>query len=198
MNKEIFLHRLSYKEKKLKPLKEWQINLIEKNMELIYFLANKYKSKFLSKDDTIAECSFLACRVAEIFKPELGFKFSTVLARSWLRHLSRINQVYRSPRNGYRETISWRAGKDVDGNIKEDDIAMENDPADIAEVRDETEKMRAIIDTLTSKRKAVINGRLDGRTLDNIGKEIGVTRERVRQIECEAKKTIMKKFGTDA
>ena len=53
------------------------------------------------------------------------------------------------------------------------------------------EKLREVLDTLTPREKRVLElryGLVDGRprTLEEVGKEFSVTRERIRQIEAKA------------
>ena len=65
------------------------------------------------------------------------------------------------------------------------------DPADLASVMLMNEKLREVLDTLTPREKRVLElryGLEDGRprTLEEVGKEFNVTRERIRQIEAKA------------
>ena len=65
------------------------------------------------------------------------------------------------------------------------------DPADLASVMLMNEKLREVLDTLTPREKRVLElryGLEDGRprTLEEVGKEFSVTRERIRQIEAKA------------
>lgn len=65
------------------------------------------------------------------------------------------------------------------------------DPADLASKMLMNEKLREILNELTSREKRVLElryGLVDGRTwtLEEVGREFGVTRERIRQIEAKA------------
>ena len=66
-----------------------------------------------------------------------------------------------------------------------------NDPADLASEVLMNEKLRSILNELTPREKRVLElryGLVDGRmwTLEEVGREFGVTRERIRQIEAKA------------
>ncbi len=83
-------------------------------------------------------------------------------------------------------------GEDEDsvlGDFIEDDTAIApDDAADFTMLR---EQLDEILDTLTSRERKVLElrfGLIDGtpRTLEEVGKEFDVTRERIRQIEAKA------------
>ena len=69
------------------------------------------------------------------------------------------------------------------------------DPAAEACRREGARLARAILEKLTERQRTVIERRLDGDTLLEIGLDIGVTRERVRQIEAEAYVRLRKLVG---
>lgn len=183
MTKEIYLHRLQKNEKKFKPLSEYQIQLVLDNEKLIYYLACKFRSKFLTHEDAVAECSYIICRVAKIFKPELNYKFTTIAAVAWRRHLGRIGYVYGAPTNGYRISSHWQSVP-TDSGFHEDNLKSNYDHCEMVAVKEEVQIMRNILATLPTRTQEVLALRMAGKTLAEIGKEIGVTRERVRQIEA--------------
>jgi RNA polymerase sigma factor (sigma-70 family) len=61
----------------------------------------------------------------------------------------------------------------------------------LAVVKDERdEAVRKIVNTLDPQQKEVIESRMRGETLEEVGKRMGVTRERIRQIEAKAIKSM--------
>lgn len=193
MAKEIYLHRLQKNEKKLKPLSEDQIQLILDNKKLIYYLACKFKSRFLKHEDAVAECSYIICRVAKIFKPEMGYKFTTIATVSWRRHLGRISDVYGAARNGYRISRRWQSVP-TDSGLRDEEFASDFDHCESVAVKEEIQRMRNILATLPARTQRVLTLRMEGKTLEKIGEEINVTRERVRQIESEGIQLARKKL----
>jgi RNA polymerase nonessential primary-like sigma factor len=81
-----------------------------------------------------------------------------------------------------------------------------SDPAAILQERDLTMSLDSWLDELTEKQREVLSRRFGLRghevsTLEEVGHEIGLTRERVRQIQVEALKRlrdIMEKQGLDS
>lgn len=99
----------------------------------------------------------------------------------------------------------------LDKNVGDDDATLSDfiasdkpSPEQIAESNDITQRVRAAIDeALTSKEAFVIRqryGLIDGEkhTLDEIGKQMNITRERVRQIEATALGRLRKSLGSAA
>lgn len=93
-------------------------------------------------------------------------------------------------------SIDSAIGDDSAGTLV-DFICDENvrDPSEVAEEVDAWEKIYKLISDLPDRQRDVILRRygLEGaeeRTLDNIGQEMGLTRERVRQIQGEALKSL--------
>ena len=93
-----------------------------------------------------------------------------------------------------QESISLEApvGEEDESSIK-DFIpnTAERTPQEVAELKSRSEEIESVLDTLTGREKAVIKlryGLIDGqgKTLEDVGKEFGVTRERIRQIEGKA------------
>ncbi len=73
------------------------------------------------------------------------------------------------------------------GDFIEDNEAIS--PADSAAYEMLKVQLESVLDTLTDREEQVLRLRLDDgrtRTLEEVGKEFGVTRERIRQIEAKA------------
>jgi len=75
------------------------------------------------------------------------------------------------------------------GDFIEDKDA--EDPSDVTSMNLLKDKIRHVLDTLNERERAVLEqrfGLVDGcsRTLEEVGREFCVTRERIRQIEAKA------------
>jgi RNA polymerase sigma factor (sigma-70 family) len=95
-------------------------------------------------------------------------------------------------RPSYRRHPTTSQTQEEDSNlgdfVEDKEATSPADAASVAMLRDEVEH---ILDTLTPRERRVIQlrfGLIDGhqRTLEEVGKRIGVTRERIRQVETQA------------
>lgn len=108
--------------------------------------------------------------------------------------------------NNHTYSIDTPVSDDDEKNYTEV-IADENDagPAHIIENEDIEQRLIKLLDTLTSKQKEVLIRRFgllghEPSTLDKVGEVVGLTRERVRQIQVEALlqlRTVLAEEGLD-
>lgn len=89
-------------------------------------------------------------------------------------------------------SLQKKVGEDDDSELSDfiqDDMVLSPDEAASAELL--KEQMRDVLDTLTPRERKVLELRFGledgrGRTLEEVGRDFGVTRERIRQIEAKA------------
>jgi RNA polymerase primary sigma factor len=103
-----------------------------------------------------------------------------------LRHVAEALDAVRDP-----VSLNLSLGEDSEnelGDILEDRTAA--DPADMVEQQLRGEQTRRLLDTLPERERRILELRFgfydDPQSLEAIGKEIGLTRERVRQLEGQA------------
>jgi RNA polymerase nonessential primary-like sigma factor len=126
------------------------------------------------------------------------------IAASMDKSVSDVSRMLRL--NERVSSVDVPMGKDGDHALVES-LADEhpNDPGELAEDDDLTKSVEACLSELSDKQREVISRRFglrgyDISTLEDVGKEIGLTRERVRQIQVEALRRlrdILKKQGLD-
>jgi RNA polymerase sigma factor (sigma-70 family) len=125
-------------------------------------------------------CGWAAVRAVDRWRPEKGANLFTY-ARLWLRG------AMRDERHLMRGGHIWVEFEPVDGL---DFAASFIDPRSsdsAARDREESEaardKVQGALGILQSRERAIIERRLAGRTLRQIGRELGISKERVRQLE---------------
>jgi RNA polymerase sigma factor (sigma-70 family) len=168
------------------------------HMGLVYTIAQKYarRSK-VELDDLVQVGALGVMRAAEKFDPKRGVKFSTYAA-NWIHAnccvlvsesaSGAVYLPYRQVRNGRKHmmmSLDKTHGEGEETWTEYDRIAAETpDPLDAIETRQRARAVHRAISSLrlTKAEEVVINGYLRGQTLQETGEQIGVCRERTRQI----------------
>jgi len=163
------------------------------NMPLVLAMAKRTRLASLDYNELVSEGNFALLRSIDKFDCARGFKFSTYACRAILKSFSRVAMKAARYRGQFPTEFDPFLEKSDYSDRKRDDTAS----LCVEEIRDILSENRAALNdmeqTVIRERFALTGGRDGGirpKTLEQVGQLIGVTKERVRQIQNKALRKI--------
>ncbi len=162
--------------------------IVQANMPLVLAMAKRTRLSGLDPNEMISEGNLALLRSVDKFDCSRGFKFSTYACRAILKSFSRVAMRTARYRGHFPTEFDPSLEKgDFTDRLRDDlearcvdeirEIMTEN-RASLSDVEQMVIRERFALDALTAPAK--------GRTLEQVGLMIGVTKERVRQIQNKA------------
>jgi len=159
---------------------------------LAHFATTKYESqrtRNATYEDEYEMCCLTLMRSIDLYNPALGFRFSTYVMKGMLTNLySKVHSNRSNIMKVWNKTSSWDCEYGQETNISDYDWRKIDLKADCKDLVNYGFK------NLTPNQQHVVIYRfglgVTPRTLEEISQQLGVTRERVRQIESKAIRTL--------
>lgn len=191
---------------------------VTQHLGLAWSVARRYHwavSSSLSLDDLAQAGTLGLLRAADKFDPDRGFRFATYamwwVRQSIVREIENRGRTVRVPVHAIQELR--RAGKPLPCPTRSYDAPLSSERnsdtllSTIAnDAPDQEEQVTAMegasrvwsaLGALPSRLRRVIVARhFEERTLEDIGSELGVTRERARQLQVKAEARLRKHLGS--
>lgn len=163
------------------------------NMPLVLAMAKRTRLMSLDYNELVSEGNFALLRSIDKFDCARGFKFSTYACRAILKSFSRVAMRAARYRGQFPTEFDPFLEKSDYHDRKRDNTAT----LCVEEIRDILSENRADLNDMEQtviRERFALTGGQDGavrpKTLEQVGQLIGVTKERVRQIQNKALKKI--------
>jgi RNA polymerase primary sigma factor len=161
--------------------------LIRTQRRLLQELGREPTSKEIALEmELLSDDDLLAIEQAQV----MGQQLDLAIDRRWRRAATKVRRIIRIAQEPMSlETPIGSEDNSYLGDFIEDESVV--GPVDAASKQLLKEQMQDILDSLSERERKVLEmrfGLLDGQghTLEEVGQEFGVTRERIRQIEAKA------------
>jgi RNA polymerase primary sigma factor/RNA polymerase sigma factor len=163
---------------------ETKNHIIRANLRLVVAISKKYSFHNGDFFEMVSEGNVSLMKAIEKFDCTRGFKFSTyatwAIKQNFSREYVTAARYVDRFRTSEDERLDWTADERSDGFAEElQQTQREKDVAKILGCLSDRER------EIISKRYGLGN-RLDGQTLKDVGLGMGVSKERIRQIETQA------------
>jgi len=169
--------------------------LIRCNLRLVVSIAKRHTGPLATLSDLTSEGNVCLIRAVECYDFSREARFATYATWALTKHFARV-----VPEENYRMS-AFVTGQQARLDAAGDARATSSERSELAE------HIRAVLDRaiihLTERERAIVESRYGTRgepakTLEEIGQLIGLTRERVRQIEARALEKLRAAIGPEA
>ncbi len=168
--------------------------IVEANLRLVVSIAKRHASADRDFFEVVSDGNVSLMRAVERFDYSRGFKFSTYASWAIMRNYARTVPQQRLHRDRYQ------TGRE---ELLEHLATWQPDEADSDQARALRQAVERMLASLDEREESILRKRfgLDGRggqqTLEQIGKQFGVSKERIRQLEARAMRKLRDNFGAE-
>lgn len=184
-------------------LRQWQAkyygyrdHIVLGNRKLVFRAVRRWMPAGNQADDMASECQLVLIRAVAAYNPWLGIRFSTYAFTCLMRALSRLSQRYAADRLARSMPLeSLPDGEPRDAS---------SDEPPVSQYQRVDELLRDNNSLLSPRERTVLLRRFSlddqgaGGTLEQVGRELGLSKERVRQVQATALSKLRKALLTTA
>jgi RNA polymerase sigma factor (sigma-70 family) len=166
--------------------------IIRANMRLVMSIVKHYISDSMAFDDLLSEGAAALLRATEKFDCSRGFRFSTYVTKVVRREVFRLVMSHKRQSDRYA-TGSW----DFIGEQSEERSDEVDNEVDLSALRGD---LTEFFGNLDPREQAILRARFGmdhddkAPSLNDLGRRMGVSKERVRQLEMRAIRKLQKQF----
>jgi DNA-directed RNA polymerase sigma subunit (sigma70/sigma32) len=162
----------------------WRNRIVVGNHKLIYQAVRRWKPPSCYADDMAGECRVVLIQAVAAYNPWLGVRFSTYAFTCLLRALSRLSQRYTGDPLSRCLPLGALPGGEPAGMAP--DRCPDRCPKHIDVYLYGENPLLSAREKLVLRRRFRLDEQAEAETLQQLGDELGVSRERVRQVEAHA------------
>jgi RNA polymerase sigma factor (sigma-70 family) len=173
-------------------IRETRGEIVRVNMPLVQAMAKRTRITSVDPTELISEGNLALLRAVEKFDCHRGFKFSTYACRAILKSFSRVatrTSRYRGyfpvefdPTLERGDLLETKRGNAESESLQDLRAILGDNLARLNQAEEAVIRARFALD----EHEHPIGGTIKGKTLEQVGEIIGVTKERVRQIQNKA------------
>lgn len=150
---------------------------------------------FINRDDMLHEFQMALCRAAQKFRPESGAQFSTVVYWWFRAAIRNLLRDYR--RRGMAGMSDGEECKYAEAALL-GDCRSRGDDSKRMQLDDMREEYGRLKRCLEEREAEILEDRMNGLTLREIGQRLGMTRQRMQQIESTAIDKLRRKLAVSS
>ncbi len=173
----------------------WRDQVVLGNRKLVYGAVRKKLYQNQAADDLVGECYIVMIRAVAAYNPWLGIRFSTYAYTCLMRALSRLNQ--RSVADKLAQHLSLDL---VESDALGEVFEMEGENLErpkLKEYLDERHPLLTPREKTVLRRRFRIGGKPESNTLEKVGADLGISKERVRQVQAGAIDKLRRAFSEE-
>ncbi len=165
------------------------------NRKLIYRAVRKRMAMSHLADDLIGDCQIVLIQAVAAYNPWLGIRFSTYAYTCLVRALARMSQ--RLSTDWLARSMPLETLADGEPGTRDELEMSSHGYPRLDEFFREDHPLLSHREKVILKRRFRLNDDADSQTLEKVGKELGLSKERVRQVQATALGKLRKALAGD-